>query len=87
MATGFYVAASITVADYRRRGGNPDQMWNLLVWVFVAGLVGSRLLSVANDLPGFVSFARNQQDIPCPQRINSAQDRLGPVAESSPGTA
>lgn len=53
MATGFYVAASITVADYRRRGGNPDQMWNLLVWVFVAGLVGSRLLSVANDLPGF----------------------------------
>jgi phosphatidylglycerol:prolipoprotein diacylglycerol transferase len=49
MALGFYVASLASVSEYRRRGGDPEPMWNLLVWIFVAGLVGSRLLSLLND--------------------------------------
>ena len=53
MAVGFYVGASLAAAEYRRRGGDAEQMWSLLVWVFIGGLVGSKLLSVAADLPAF----------------------------------
>jgi len=54
MALGFYVGSLMAVREYRRRGGDGEQMWNLLVWIFVAGLVGSRLLSIANDVPAFL---------------------------------
>jgi len=53
MALGFYAGASLAVSEYRRRGGDGEQMWNLLVWVFLGGLVGSKLLSVAADIDGF----------------------------------
>ncbi len=53
MALGFYLGSLVTVQEFRRRGGDGDRMWNLLVWVFLAGLVGSRLLSVANDPAAF----------------------------------
>ncbi len=53
MALGFYVGATAAVAEFRRRGGDGEQMWNLLVWVFLAGLAGSKLLSVAADIPAF----------------------------------
>jgi phosphatidylglycerol:prolipoprotein diacylglycerol transferase len=49
MAIGFYVASLVTVSEYKRRGGDPEPMWNLLVWIFVAGLVSSRVLSLFND--------------------------------------
>ena len=49
MALGFYAGALAAVTEFRRRGGDADPMWNLLVWIFIAGLVGSRLLSLLND--------------------------------------
>lgn len=55
MALGFYVGASFAVSEYRRRGGDPEQMWNLLVWIFLGGLFGSKLLSVMADVGGFVA--------------------------------
>ena len=53
MALGFYVGASVSAREYERRGGDKERMWNFLVWVFIAGLVGSKLLSVVADLPAF----------------------------------
>jgi phosphatidylglycerol:prolipoprotein diacylglycerol transferase len=53
MALGFYVAATVSVAEFRRRGGDPEQMWNFLLWVFLAGLAGSKLLSVGADFGAF----------------------------------
>lgn len=53
MALGFYVAAEISAAEFARRGGDREAMWNFLVWVFLAGLVGSKLLSVASDPAAF----------------------------------
>ena len=54
MALGFYVGASVSAAEYERRGGDRERMWNFLVWVFIAGLVGSKLLSVVADFGAFV---------------------------------
>ena len=56
MAAGFYFGSMAAVSEFRRRGGDGDKMWNYLVWVFVAGLLGSRLLSLTNDL---AALARN----------------------------
>ncbi len=53
MATGFYVGAWLAVAEFRRRGGEPEPMWNLLLWTFLGGLAGARLLSMLGD-PGAV---------------------------------
>jgi phosphatidylglycerol:prolipoprotein diacylglycerol transferase len=50
MALGFYVAATVAAGEYARRGGDRERMWNFLVWVFIAGLVGSKLLSIVADL-------------------------------------
>ena len=49
MALGFYVAATFAAKEYQRRGGEPEPFWNLVVWIFLAGLVSSRVLSLLND--------------------------------------
>ena len=53
MALGFYIGSAVSVAEYRRRGGDGEQMWNLLVWLFIGGLVGSKILSLGNDPAAF----------------------------------
>ena len=53
MALGFYVGATISAREYERRGGDRERMWNFLVWVFLAGLAGSKLLSLAADPAAF----------------------------------
>jgi phosphatidylglycerol:prolipoprotein diacylglycerol transferase len=55
MAIGFFVAASISAGEYRRRGGDAEQMWNLLLYVFLGGLAGSKILSLFNDVPAFLA--------------------------------
>jgi len=54
MAVGFYVGASISAREYERRGGDRERMWSFLVWVFLAGLAGSKILSLANDPAAFM---------------------------------
>ncbi len=55
MALGFFVAAYVSSQEYRRRGGDSEQMWNLLLYVFIGGLIGSKVLSLGNDIPAFIS--------------------------------
>jgi phosphatidylglycerol:prolipoprotein diacylglycerol transferase len=60
MALGFFVAASLSAKEYVRRGGDGEQMWNLLLYVFIGGLVGSKVLSLGNDIPAFFSSPMHQ---------------------------
>jgi phosphatidylglycerol:prolipoprotein diacylglycerol transferase len=53
MALGFFVATYVSSKEYERRGGDSDEMWNLLLYVFIGGLVGSKILSLGNDIPAF----------------------------------
>jgi len=53
MAIGFYVGATVSAREYARRGGDSERMWNFLVWVFIAGLAGSKVLSLGNDPAAF----------------------------------
>lgn len=53
MAAGFYFGSMVSAKEYERRGGDGEAMWSLLVWVFLAGLVSSRVLSIFNNPQAF----------------------------------
>jgi len=50
--TGVLVATWITSAEFRRKGENPDHIWDALIWMIPAGMVGARLWYVANATLG-----------------------------------
>lgn len=52
IVTGTIVGAWLAAREVRRRGENPEYVWEGLVWVLVAGLVGARLWYVVNDILG-----------------------------------
>ena len=52
IVTGVVVGAWVAAREVRRRGENPEYVWEGLVWVLVAGLVGARLWYVVNDILG-----------------------------------
>ncbi len=45
--TGVMVASWIASIELKRRGENPDHVWDSLIWLIPAGLLGSRLWYVA----------------------------------------
>ncbi len=50
--TGVLVATFLTAAEFKRQGENPDHIWDALVWMIPAGMVGARLWYVANATLG-----------------------------------
>ncbi len=63
MALGFFLGATAAAREYQRRLGedpggedtpHADAIWSLLVWVFIAGLASSRVLSIFNDPAAFI---------------------------------
>ena len=52
IVSGVVVGAWIAAREVRRRGENPEYVWEGLVWALVAGLVGARLWYVVNDILG-----------------------------------
>jgi len=50
--TGVMIAAWIASNELKRRGENPDHVWDSLIWLIPAGLLGSRLWYVANATMG-----------------------------------
>jgi phosphatidylglycerol:prolipoprotein diacylglycerol transferase len=52
IVTGTVVGAWLAAREVRRRGENPEYVWEGLVWALVAGMVGARLWYVVNDILG-----------------------------------
>lgn len=42
----------ITEKEFERRGGDPDYIWDVLLWVLPAAIIGARLWYVANSILG-----------------------------------
>lgn len=49
---GVLVATWITSVEFKRRDENPDHIWDALVWMIPAGMLGARLWYVANATLG-----------------------------------
>jgi phosphatidylglycerol:prolipoprotein diacylglycerol transferase len=64
IATGILVAVWVTAREVKRRGENPDYVWDGLLWVMPAGIVGARLWYVANaTLGGSRHYVENPAQI------------------------
>ena len=45
---GVMVAAWLSANEVKRRGENPDHIWDALIWIVIAGVIGARLWYVAS---------------------------------------
>ncbi len=52
VALGVAVAAWLAEREVKRRGENPDHVWNALLWLLPAGILGARLWYVVNTTLG-----------------------------------
>ena len=51
LLTGVLAAAGLASREARRRGLNAEHVWDMLIWIFVLGLVGARLYHVLTPSP------------------------------------
>ena len=49
---GIMVGAWLAEKEIKRRGGNPDWIWDGLLWILPAAIIGARLWYVLNDIFG-----------------------------------
>jgi phosphatidylglycerol:prolipoprotein diacylglycerol transferase len=52
IAFGVLVSAWLTEKEIMRRGGKPEFVWDALMWILPAGVIGARLWYVLNDIFG-----------------------------------
>jgi phosphatidylglycerol:prolipoprotein diacylglycerol transferase len=52
IVTSILLAQWIASIETRRRGEDPDHLWDGLVWAIPAGMIGARLWYVLNDMAG-----------------------------------
>lgn len=61
---GVAVATWLTAQEFKRRGGDPEYVWDSLLWMIPAGVIGSRLWYVANTtLGGDMRYINNPIEI------------------------
>ena len=73
---GIMVGGFVASREARRRGENPDRIWDALVWVAIAGILGARLYHVISSprgsTIGFDYYMANPMEI-----LNFRQGGLG----------
>ena len=52
IVTGAVLAAFLAAAEARRRGEDPEHVWNLLTWCLLLGIIGARLYHVFSSPAG-----------------------------------
>ena len=52
VSLGIVVASLISAKEVEFRKEDPEHVWSALVWMLIAGIIGSRLWYVANDILG-----------------------------------
>ena len=47
---GAVLAAWISTIEAKRRGENPEHVWNMLAWILIFGIIGARLYHVFSKI-------------------------------------
>ena len=55
IVTGALLGGWVASREARRRGYDPDLMWDLLVWLMVGGIVGARLWHIISPMPSAIA--------------------------------
>lgn len=52
---GVIAATFLTQSEARRRGQNPALVWDFLVWILIAGIIGARIWHILTPSPSLVA--------------------------------
>ena len=52
---GVLAATFLVSAEAKRRGQNPEILWDMLIWVVIAGIVGARLWHILTPPPSMIA--------------------------------
>lgn len=67
MLTAVLTAAMIASREVSRKGENPDNLWDMLIWILISGFIGARLYYVfiqsPRDASGLGYFLQNPGEI------------------------
>lgn len=67
IVTGAVVAAWLATKEARRRGEDPEHVWNLLTWCLILGIIGARLYHVfstpTGNFAGWAFYRENPIEI------------------------
>lgn len=58
LMTGVMAAAWLATVEARRRGQNPEQVWDMLIWLVIGGVIGARLWHVFTPTPSAIAEGR-----------------------------
>lgn len=58
---GAVLAAYIATIEARRRGEDPENVWNMLPWILIAGIIGARLYHVFSNPVGGLGWSYYRQ--------------------------
>ncbi len=56
LISGAFAAAYLASVEARRRGHNPDYVWDALLWVLLAGIIGARIWHILTPPPSMVAL-------------------------------
>ncbi len=57
IVTGIIVGGFVAAREARWRGENPDRIWDALIWIAIAGIIGARLYHVFSTPAGCTETA------------------------------
>ena len=55
LVTGAFVGGYLASVEAQRRGRNPDQVWDGIIWALISGIVGARLWHILTPPPSMVA--------------------------------
>ena len=67
IVTGAVIAAWLATKEAKRRGEDPEHVWNMLTWCLILGIIGARLYHVLStptgDFAGWAYYRQHPLDI------------------------
>jgi phosphatidylglycerol:prolipoprotein diacylglycerol transferase len=55
LVTGAFLGGYLASLEARRRGENPDYVWDAIIWALIGGIIGARLWHIFTPPPSMVS--------------------------------
>lgn len=59
LVTGAFLGGYLASVEARRRGENPENVWDALIWAMIGGIVGARLWHIFTPPPSMVAVGRD----------------------------
>ena len=79
---GVLAATFLVSAEAKRRGQNPEVLWDMLIWIVIAGIVGARIWHILTPPPSMIAARDHHAILSDP---SSCHDRYPQRRPGHPG--